>query len=322
MSAAGAAAAKGPLAFLLRSQAGQWFTITLGAVYAFPEQAKAVFFPALKEASHWSDLAKQLGQGVGAIDDKNNNNNTNSRSMAGPAPIIIHTGGNGSGSHSNGLMVTIATYAIGAGACWVGFIVLTNALPEAVREVMPVTRKFFSKTSHVLAEGIIQVRKVMEEKIAALTQKQDKMDSKLSDTHASVLTVQKDLVDTRGDINKLGESMERQEETLLSSKRLQGYTSKGVTLLVRCVAGMLPTNDRSVNELAQYIQDGEDMGKREQEQRRLAELKGPGSILSPPPPQPKTNYMIRESECDSSLASLEDVNAVLGIGPGGLLTAN
>ncbi|KAG7369621.1 hypothetical protein IV203_027367 [Nitzschia inconspicua] len=312
----GAAAAKGPLAFLLRSQTGQWFTITLGAIYAFPEQAKALVFPALKEASQWSDLAKQLSQGVGAVDDKTALKSVTSASA--PTPIIIHTGG--SSSEKGGYVATIATYAIGAGACWVGFVVLTNALPEAVKEVMPVTRKFFSKTSHVLAEGIIQVKKVMEEKIAALSKKQDTMDAKLDDTHASVLSVQKDLVDTRGDISKLGDSMVRQEETLMSSKRLQSYTSKGVTLLVRCVASMLPTNDRSVNELAQYIKDGEEMGKREQEQRRLSELRGPGSILSPPP-EPKTNYMIRESECDSSLHSLEDVNTILGIGPGGLLTA-
>jgi hypothetical protein len=313
----GAAAAKGPLAFLLRSQTGQWFTITLGAIYAFPEQAKAIVFPALKEASQWSDIAKQLSQGVGAVDgDRAASSN---RITASQAPIIIHTGGSGS-SDKGGYITTIATYAIGAGACWVGFVVLTNALPEAVQEVMPVTRKFFSKTSHILADGIIQVKKVMEEKIALLTKKQDDMDNKLSDTHASVLSVQKDLVDTRGDISKLGDSMERQEETLMSSKRLQSYTSKGVTLLVRCVASMLPTNDRSVNELAQYIKDGEEMGKREQEQRRLSELKGPGGMLSPPP-EPKTNYMIRESECDSSLTSLEDVNNILGIGPGGLLTA-
>lgn len=314
MSGPAGAAAKGPLAFLLRSQTGQWLTLTLGAVYAFPEQAKAVVFPALREAGQWSDLARQLSEGMGS-DAKA----VSALTPAPVAPIIIHTGGGGATSGSNGYVATIATYAIGAGACWVGFVVLTNALPEAVQEVMPVTRKFFSKTSHILADGIIQVRKVMEERVAALSRKQDDMDAKLGETHASVLTVQKDLVDTRGDIGRLGDSMVRQEETLMSSKRLQSYTSKGVTLLVRCVASMMPTNDRSVNELAQYIKDGEDMGKREQEQRRLSELKGPGSILSSP--EPRTNYMIRESECDASLHSLEDVNAILGIGPGGLLTA-
>jgi hypothetical protein len=313
---AATSAAKGPLAILLKTQTGQWFAITIGAVYAFPEQAKAIVFPALKEASQWSDMAKRLSNGMG---DNDKSVTAAVTTTSPPTPIIIHTG---NGSEKNGYIATIATYAIGAGACWVGYVVMTNALPEAVQEIMPVTRKFFSKTSHILADGIMQVKKVLEEKIALLTKKQDDMDGKLTDTHASVLGVQRDLLDTRADINKLGDSMERQEETLMSSKRLQSYTSKGVTLLVRCVASMLPTNDRSVTELAQYIKDGEEMGKREQEQRRLAELKGPGSIFTTTsPPEPKTNYMIRDSECDSSLHSLEDVNNILGIGPGGLLIA-
>jgi hypothetical protein len=302
-----APAARGPLAFLLKSQTGQWFTIVLGGVYAFPEQAKAIVFPALKEAANYSDVAKQLSQGMGVpVHEK-----SAERLGAQAVPIIIHTGG----SSDKGYMGTIAYYAIGAGACWVGFVVLTNALPEAVQEVMPVTRKFFSKTSHILADGILQVRKIMEEKIAVLSKKQDDMDKKIDDTHASVRDVKAELGETRSDIGKLGDSMERCEETLMSSKRLQSYTSKGVTLLVRCVASMLPTNDRSVNELAQYIRDGEEMGRREQQQQRLSDLKGPGSIIATQP-EPKINYMIRDSECDSSLASLEDVQSILGIGPG------
>mmetsp|Transcript_4528 Transcript_4528/g.8364 ORF Transcript_4528/g.8364 Transcript_4528/m.8364 type:complete len:310 (+) Transcript_4528:240-1169(+) len=304
MSAAGAA--KGPLAFILRTQSGQWLAISLGAVYAFPEQAKSLIFPALSQAGEWSDFARQLSKGIGAADEKG----AVAAAATPPAPIIIQTG---SAAEKSGYLGTIATYAIGAGACWVGFVFLTNALPEAVQEVMPVTRKFFSKSSKLLADGILQVKKVMDEKIAMLSKKQDDMDAKLDGTHASVLDVQRNLDDTRGDINKLGESMERCESTIMSSKRLQSYTSKGVTLLVRCVASMLPSNDRTMSELAQYIKDGEDMGKREQEQRRLSDLKGPGSIISPEPP--KANYLIRDSELDSSLHSLEDVQSILGLGP-------
>jgi hypothetical protein len=310
MSAAGNVA-KGPLAFLLRTQSGQWFAITLGTVYAFPEQVKGIVYPALKEASQWSDIAKHLTSGIDGEKQA-----TAAQQTATPASIIIYIGG--SGSTISGYAGTVATYVIGAGACWLVFVVVTNALPEAVQEMMPVTRKFFSKSTRVLADGILHVKRILEEKIAIITKKQDDMNAKLDDTHDSVRGVQKDLDETRGDINRLGESMDRCESTLMSSKMLQSYTSKGVTLLVRCVASMLPSNDRTVNELAQYIKDGEDMGKREQEQKRLSELKGPGSILSP---EPKTNYMIRDSELDSSLHSLEDVHSILGIGPGGLLKA-
>jgi hypothetical protein len=322
----GPAAARGPLAFLLQSQSGQWITISLGAMYAFPEQVKGmVLLPLLKEASQYSDMAKFVASGLGVAEGEllsKSGSTTSSSSTPSMQPIIIHTGGN-SGTANKTLSDTVAYYALGAGACWVGYVVLSQALPDAVQEMLPVTRKFFAKTSSVLAEGIIQVRKSLEAQLQTLSKKQDDLDGKLDDTHASVRSVQSELADTRADIHGLGEGMDRCESTLLSSSRLQSYTSKGVTLLVRCVATMLPSNDRQVNELAQYIQDGEEMGKREQEQRRLTGIRGTPLSATPqlPPPKRRTSLFIRDSELDSSLHSLEDVNKVLGIGPNGLLTA-
>merc|ERR1712224_1136123 len=122
-----------------------------------------------------------------------------------------------------------------------------------------------------------------------------------------------------------GASMARQESTLSSSHKTMSYTSKGVTLLVRCVAAMLPTNDRTVHDLAEYIKDGEEIKKHEdkqEQQRRIknSALKTPlsSSMMSPtgrmmPTPQ---NLMIRESRADSDMDSLEDVHSVLGIKPG------
>lgn len=328
-----AGAARGPLAFLLQSQTGQWLTISLGALYAFPEQVKGmIVFPVLREASQYSDVAKFIANGLGVSEGELKSSTTSATSSSSPSmqPIIIHTGGNGNNSTSKTLTDTVTYYALGAGACWVGYVVLSQALPETVQEMMPVTRRFFAKTSSVLAEGIIAVRKTLEAQIQGLSKKQDDLDGKLDDTHASVRSVQQDLADTRTDIQGLGESMDRCESTLLSSSRLQSYTSKGVTLLVRCVATMLPSNDRQVNELAQYIQDGEEMGKREQEQRRVLTAGIRGTPVSsmitpqqqlPPPSKRRTSLFIRDSELDSSLHSLDDVNNVLGIGPNGLLKA-
>jgi hypothetical protein len=319
----GPAAARGPLAFLLQSQSGQWLAISLGALYAFPDQVKGmILLPALREASQYSDVAKFLANGLGVSEGELKGSSSASASTSSPSmqPIIIHTGNGGNGSKT--LADTVTYYALGAGACWVGYVVLSQALPEAVQEMLPVTRRFFAKTSSVLADGIIQVRKSLEAQMKNLSKKQDDLEGKLDDTHRSVRSVQKELGETRGDIQGLGESMDRCESTLLSSSRLQSYTSKGVTLLVRCVATMLPSNDRQVNELAQYIQDGEEMGRREQEQRRLAGVRGtPLSTITPQQPNRKTSLFIRDSELDSSLHSLEDVNKVLGIGPNGLLTA-
>merc|ERR1711933_256972 len=151
----------------------------------------------------------------------------------------------------------------------------------------------------------------------------------LDGTHDSVLGLRRELGDARSDLNNLSTSMARQESTLQASHRTQSYTSRGVTLLVRCVASMLPTNDRTVHDLAEYIKDGEQIKKHElkqDQQRRLenATLKTPVSMMSPTPGRllgsaqtpSQPQILIRESRADSDMDSLEDVHAVLGITPG------
>merc|ERR1739841_226803 len=134
----------------------------------------------------------------------------------------------------------------------------------------------------------------------------------------------RELGDARRDLDRLGDSMSRQESTLTASHKTMSYTSKGVTLLVRCVASMLPTTDRTVHDLAEYIKDGEEIKKHEdkqEQQRRIqnSALKSPlsSSMMSPTGrimPQPQ--ILIRESRADSDMDSLEDVHSVLGIKPG------
>lgn len=295
--------------------------ISLGAMYAFPDQVRSMVVPALRQAGEYSDLAKFLSKGL-AEDGQTNTREKLGSGMFQQAPIVIHTT---SGGEKKTLLDAVTYYALGAGACWVGYVVLSQALPEAVQEVLLVTRRFFAKTSSVLAEGIVAVRKSLESKIERLTKKQDDLESKLDDTHTSVKGVQDGLDAARDDLRGLGDGMDRCETAVMNSSRLQSYTSKGVTLLVRCVATMLPSNDRQVNELAQYVRDGEEMGRRESEQRRVAGIRGtPVSMMTAAqlkPQQQRTNLFIRDSELDSSLHSLEDVNAVLGIGPGGVLKA-
>eukprot|EP00529_Nitzschia_sp_RCC80_P029828 CAMPEP_0113495780 /NCGR_PEP_ID=MMETSP0014_2-20120614/29783_1 /TAXON_ID=2857 /ORGANISM="Nitzschia sp." /LENGTH=320 /DNA_ID=CAMNT_0000389683 /DNA_START=149 /DNA_END=1111 /DNA_ORIENTATION=+ /assembly_acc=CAM_ASM_000159 len=319
MSAApAAAAARGPLAFLLRSQSGQWMVVGLGSIYAFPEQARSFLVPMLDEVGLGNFANNLISNGLLKSDQ---DSTTNKEVAAAPTPIIIHAGGS-SGDSDRGVVATVTKYAIGAGACWVGFIVLSNSLPDFVQEMMPVTRSFFGKTSKFLARSIVEVQKVLEDKIAVMTKKQDTLERKLDGTHDSVKSVQTDLGETRVEISQLGDSLERCEDTLTSSNRLQSYTSKGVTLLVRCVASMLPSNDRQVNELAQYIQDGEDLG-------RKGMLSPPSNNSSSQPKaaqqqqEPKTNFLIRDSQVDDDLCSLEDVQSLLGFGggPNALLAA-
>eukprot|EP00535_Pseudo-nitzschia_heimii_P007965 CAMPEP_0197178480 /NCGR_PEP_ID=MMETSP1423-20130617/3745_1 /TAXON_ID=476441 /ORGANISM="Pseudo-nitzschia heimii, Strain UNC1101" /LENGTH=319 /DNA_ID=CAMNT_0042628229 /DNA_START=373 /DNA_END=1332 /DNA_ORIENTATION=+ len=311
-----AAAARGPLAFLLQSQTGQWVTISLGAMYAFPEQAKMV----LGDLGSYAALARQMsGFTVPTLDDK-----AVAKAVHQPQSIIIHQTLPSDGK--NQVVTLLIKVVIGGSACWLGYFALTNALPEYMQEFFPVTRKFFSRTSKFLVSSIEQVKTVLEEQIGVVSRKQDDLSKKLDGTHDSVEGLHKKLGDTRGDLDKLGASMARQESTLTNSYKTTSYTSKGVTLLVRCVASLLPSNDRTVHDLAEYIQDGEEIRKHElkqEQQRRIANaaLKAPVSMMSPSgllggkASQPKPQILIRESRADSDMDSLEDVHAVLGITP-------
>lgn len=94
------------------------------------------------------------------------------------APIIIHqtvpaTDG------KNQYVTMLVKVAIGGTACWIGYIVFTNALPEYVQEFLPVTRKLFSKTSKFLASSVEKVRVALEEKIGIVSRKQDELGKKI-----------------------------------------------------------------------------------------------------------------------------------------------
>mmetsp|Transcript_53391 Transcript_53391/g.57991 ORF Transcript_53391/g.57991 Transcript_53391/m.57991 type:complete len:348 (+) Transcript_53391:523-1566(+) len=313
------AGASGPLAFLLRSQTGQWMTISLGAIYTFPEQAKSVF----GDVGTYTSLVKQLsGFNIPTLED-----GKQLAVAAAPAvaPIIIHQHHTNSNSGKNQLVSIAIKLAIGGTACWIGYVVVTTALPDYVQEFFPVTRKFFAKTSRFLQSSIDKVKEVVEEQMGILSHKQDDLSDKLDDTHDSVRGLHNDLQDTRYDISELSNSMERQESTLSASHRTHSYTSRGVTLLVRCVATMLPSNDRTVNDLAEYIKDGEEIQKYEEEKRRLSDSvtrKTPISMIGSPDPTtmggkkpllPDNNLLIRESRADSDMDSLEDIHSILGI---------
>jgi len=257
-----AGAARGPLAFLLQSQTGQWMTISLGAIYAFPEQAKLV----LGDLGQYALLAKQMsGFPIPSLEDKGAT--AAATTMQQPQSIIIHQTLPSSHSTSNTYVGLLLKIVIGGSACWIGYFALTNALPEYFQEFFPVTRKFFAKTSKFLVNSLEQVKQALEDQILNVSKKQDDLSKQIDGTHDSLKGLHHQLGDARTDLDKLGDSMARQESTLNQSSKTTSYTSKGVTLLVRCVASMLPTNDRTVHDLAEYIKDGEEIQKHEQKTR-------------------------------------------------------
>ena len=186
------ALAKGPLSSAL----GQWAFVGLGAyALAGGEALKDV-------ASKTATITAQLAAGVPLstileANSKSSNNNATAAAAAIPAPIVIHT--SGSSSDSSGKLLTdkplifLVQFTLGAGLCWGSYIVFSNLLPEQIKEMLPVTRKFFDTAITSLGKGILQVKDTLSEQILGLRAQQDDLAEQQAATHSEVLTVRNDL---------------------------------------------------------------------------------------------------------------------------------
>jgi hypothetical protein len=246
---------KGPLRLILQTSAGQYVLIGMGAYALFPEK-----FHKMLEYS--PSLLRLMNTG-----DSDNNRRFSS------APIIIHTPpptyiGGGSGGKS--WIGAIAYTAVGATACWAGYVAVVQLLPDSVGQFLPVTRTIFDKTSQSLGKGILRCKEVLEEKISILSGHQKELGKKQDDTNKTVSHIKGELGEARMDLSMLQQSMNRCEGSMENTEGMQQYTLRGVRILVRCVANMLPENQETERELAQFIEE-------EQRQQQLlnASLQSP-----------------------------------------------
>ncbi len=169
-------------------------------------------------------------------------------------PIVIHSH-HSSDSKTNGswIITTIVQVGLGAGACWTAYLLFTNCLPESIKEMMPVTRKFFESAVTSLGQGILRVRDALSEQIAALGIKQDELSKKQDDTHEKVLGLRDDIGDVRLHMDDISAAISRCESSLSDAADRQTYMSRGVRLLVQCVGDILrPSNPSVARELEQF----------------------------------------------------------------------
>ena len=252
--------AKGPLSSAL----GQWAFVGLGAyALAGGEALKDV-------AGKTATITAQLAAGVPLstileANSKSSSNNAAAAAAAIPAPIVIHTGGSSSSSDSGKLLtekplVFLVQLTLGAGLCWGSYIIFSNLLPEQIKEMLPVTRKFFDAAITSLGKGILQVKESLGEQILGLSAKQDELAEQQAETHGEVLSVKNDLGEVRFDLTAIADTVERCEASLTTAERRQSYTARGVRLLVRCVGAMMPGNARLASELDRFAQQGDEMG--------------------------------------------------------------
>mmetsp|Transcript_12424 Transcript_12424/g.15121 ORF Transcript_12424/g.15121 Transcript_12424/m.15121 type:complete len:301 (-) Transcript_12424:147-1049(-) len=229
-----AGVARGPLQLLLQSAAGQYGIIVMGVFTMFPEKVQS-FLPVIQKVL--LEVSSPL-----ALQDNIPN-----------LPIIIHTG---NAQQARSITSNLVSYLISSGAVCVVYLAATNALPTGMKEMLPVTRKFFESTTKALSLAVVNVREVIEEQILGLTKKQDQLMKKQDETNNNVLEIGDDLAEARLEISTLGNSLGRCETSLAASKQMQSYTLRGVKLLVRCINTIAPNSDSFTDELVDFINDG------------------------------------------------------------------
>lgn len=168
-------------------------------------------------------------------------------------PIIIHHSSSGNDGGLGGWTAAVVRLGIGAGACWTAYVVFANFLPDNVKEMLPVTRRFFESAVTSLGQGIIRVRDCLSEQIALLGVKQDELSEKQSETHSHVLGLRDDVDRVRSHIDNVARAISRCEGSLADAAGRQTYMSRGVRLLVQCVGDLLrPSNPSVADELDQF----------------------------------------------------------------------
>ncbi|KAL7491011.1 hypothetical protein ACHAWT_000499 [Skeletonema menzelii] len=240
-------ALRGPLSTAL----GQWAFLGFGTFVIFSgdngvsRAAREIAGLALKLTTG-KDYALLLSEASLAKGLANNNNNQ--------APIVIHNIQPSDGNRSNngnllsrgGWTGTLIHLTLVSGTCWTAYIIFSQFLPEQIKELLPVTRKYFEGAVTSLGQGIIRVRDALGEQIKNLGIKTDLLAEKQDETHKEVLGLRDDMGDVRLNIDDIAVAISRCESSLDDAAGRQTYMSRGVRLLVQCVGDLLRNSNPAV----------------------------------------------------------------------------
>mmetsp|Transcript_26763 Transcript_26763/g.37617 ORF Transcript_26763/g.37617 Transcript_26763/m.37617 type:complete len:382 (+) Transcript_26763:273-1418(+) len=233
---------------------------------------------------------------------------------AAQAPIVIHTGGSSSSSSDAStnakLVASLVQVCIGASICWGSYLVMSNFLPDSVKEMLPVTRKFFDKAVTSLAKGIFEVKEQLSDQIMILMGKQDQLQEKQDATHDEVLGVKDDVGDLKLELDSMHHTLGRCESSLTEAELKQTYTARGVRLLVKCVGAILPRNADLTTELESFSKLGDDMKDEsssgvvdpQQQQQQLQyqqqqqQQQYQMMMMQSPPPIPSQHHMMQSPQ--------------------------
>jgi len=149
------------------------------------------------------------------------------------APIVIQTSGAG-GSASERIWGQLIGYTLTAAGVWISYTIMIHYLPDWAKEMLPVTRAVFDKAVTNLGKGIVNC----SEQIMILMGKQEA-------THS-------ELLEARGDINQLQDSVDRCEDSLETAEATNNKSARGIKLLVRAVATLVPGGLNIAEELNRF----------------------------------------------------------------------
>lgn len=240
-----AASARGPLGLLVRSSGAQYASLGAGTLYFFPEKFNDFVLPFFQSLLSM-DLSQYRLAANRALES------SSERSI--PSQIVIQTSGDSSGRKT--VLTALVNWTVGATAVWLTFSVFSGYLPDNVKTMLPVTRNVFDRTSRALAENLTNVKDILGKRLVNLGYQQDELSRKQDETHEDVQQIQGEMGKARQELMSLLQGMDTCHEALDESKEIQSYTARGVKLLARCVASILPTNDhRIMSELERYQRD-------------------------------------------------------------------
>mmetsp|Transcript_20973 Transcript_20973/g.45472 ORF Transcript_20973/g.45472 Transcript_20973/m.45472 type:complete len:424 (-) Transcript_20973:163-1434(-) len=246
--------AKGPLSSAL----GQYIFLGVGTLFIFTgdngvskaaQQIANVAFRLVTGRSDGVDFLREAALGHSATSSLQGMHHQQQQQ-----PIVIHSHAPSSSGRNDGTWTTtIVNLTLASGACWTAYIIFTNYLPDSIKEMMPVTRKFFESAVSSLGNGILRVRDVLSEQIAALGTKQDELANKQDETHESVLGLKDDIGSVRLHIDDIAVAISRCEGSLTDAAGRQTYMTQGVRLLVQCVGDLMrPSNPTVAAELDKF----------------------------------------------------------------------
>jgi hypothetical protein len=159
-------------------------------------------------------------------------------------------------SNNNATMGYIFQVTTGAGLCWGAYMLLVNILPEAVLEMLPVTKSHFKKAVSWLEERINKVRDTLMQQMFGLSEQQKELSAKQDDTYDEVVIVKDEVRDLSSSLSLARESLDACQQSLVEAERRQSYIARGVRLLTRGVSSLLPQDSTLVQELDKFSKAG------------------------------------------------------------------